>query len=177
VDGSEGAAEQFLLILADDSGRTVARCLVDPSTEVNEVYNNEGVRCGLLVFNLNTAMRFAGNVTGRLFNLLPNIAVFQPEVTHVSRTPHLRYLRASEQGLDDIVNIVARHGVYFSYEDGVLALNVVADYPESVAGTPVLSVNMVANRSIWLAHHPQLNLRIDSRDNKIRFTHARDATR
>lgn len=176
VDGSEGTIEQFQLILSDDTGETVARCLVDPSVEVNEVYNNEDVRCGLLVFNTDTAMRFAGNVTGRLFNLLPTVAIFQPEVTHVSKAPHIRYLRASEQGLHGTVTIVARHGVYFSYIDGVLALNVVSDYPEAVSDSPVLSVNMVANRSIWLAHHPQLNLRIDSQNNKLRFTHVRDDT-
>ena len=94
VDGTEGAPEQFQFILADDNNETVARCLVDPDTEVNEVQNNEGVRCGLLVINTDTAMRFAGNVTGQLFNLLSNVAIFQPEVTHVSRAPHLRYINA-----------------------------------------------------------------------------------
>lgn len=176
VDGSEGTAEQFLFILSDNNGDIVARCFIDPSTEVNEIYNNDNVRCGLLVINLDTAVRFAGNVTGRLFNLLSTVAVFQPEVTHVATTPHLRYLKVSGEGLDQTVSIVARHGVYFSYEAGVLALNIVADYPESDVGNPVLSVNNVANRSIWLAHHPQLNIRIDSSNGRLRFVHVRDET-
>lgn len=176
VDGSEGTMEQFLLLLADATGRTVGHCLVDPSVEVNEVQNNDGIRCGLLVFNTDTAMRFAGNVTGRLFNLLSNVAVFQPEVTHVSKAAYVRYVRVEEQGLYDNVLFVARHGVYFSYDSGILALNIIADYPRTGLGVqPVLSVNQVANRSIWLAHHPRLNMRIDSSNNKLRFTHVRDA--
>ena len=176
VDGSEGRPEQFLLVLSDAANNAVARCLVDPAIEVNEVQNNEGIRCGLLVFNTDTAMRFAGNVTGRLFNLLSTVAVFQPEVTHVSRAPYIRYFRANEVGLHDQVSLVARKGVYFSYQNGVLALNVVANYPQVADGAqPVLSVNQVRNDSIWLAHHPRLNMRIDSSGNKLRFVHVRDA--
>jgi hypothetical protein len=174
VDGAAGTTEQFMLYLADASGTTVASCLVTPDDAVNEVSNNDGVRCGLLVFNPEAAMRFSGSVAGRLFSLLPDVAAFQPEVTHVSRTDHLRYIRADAQGVSGTVSLVARHGLYFSLVDGVLALNVVADYPTGDGTVPVLSVNQVANASIWLANHPQLNLRIDSSGNQLRFVHVRD---
>ena len=174
IDGTVNNRPDFSVILSDNRNQIVGRGVVIPNQEVIEVVNDEGVLVGMFVMNVPAVHRFAGSVTGMLFDLLPDVATFMLDVCHVSRTSYLRYIKADSQALTGVVNVVARHGCKFSDNDGTVSLDVVSENPAGADG--VRSVNDVVNRSIWLANHPELNMRIDSRDGTIKFTHVKDET-
>lgn len=175
-----GDTGQFTLYLSDSSGTYVGYCTADSEGDMTQqVYNPDGVCCGLMVFASEGVGRFAGSVANREISLLSNTAAFLPEVVNVSEAKYLRYARVGQTALDGSINIVARHGVYFDYTDSELSLNIVADFPEDIDQEDlrvVERVNDVAYRTIWLAHHPQLNMRIDVSDGILKFTHVRDET-
>jgi len=177
VDGTVGALGQFAFLLADNTGRIVARGTATPGDELVRFHNDQQVLVGLMVLNVDTLARFSGTVTGRIFHLLSETAVFCPDVVHVSRAPHVRYLQFGNEAMTGTVRIVARHGCRWVVDGGIARLDVFADYPGADGGQMgVRSVNGVVNRSIWLAHHPELNMRVDSRRSQITFTHVRDET-
>jgi hypothetical protein len=180
IDQVDGTATppRFRLLIKDAAGVLVGTAEVDLTPETVRVLSPEGQLVGLLVMNEEAVQRFAGAVTGRLFQLQASTAVFSLDVTHISQVPYLRWLKVQEQVLLGTVSLVARHGCRWVQEGSSIRLDVFADYPgnaDSAAG--VRSVNRVVNQSIWLANHPQLNLRIDSRGGKLTFRHVRDEKR
>jgi hypothetical protein len=180
IDQIDGTANppRFRLLIKDAVGTLVGTADVGPTPETIRVLSPDNLLVGLLVLNHEAVQRFAGAVSGRLFQLQADTAVFSLDVTHISRVPYLRWLKVQGQALVGSVSIVARHGCRWAQDTDGVRLDVFADYPGSATSKPgVRSVNGVVNRSIWLANHPRLNLRIDSRDNKLTFRHVRDEKR
>jgi hypothetical protein len=180
IDQIDGTAEppQFRLLIKDARNMLVGTATVNLAPETVQVLSPAGALVGLLVLNEEAVARFAGAVTGRTFQLQSNTAVFCLDVTHVTQVRYLRWLQVQDLLLTGTVNIVARHGCRWAAENTGIRLDVFASYPQTSGGAAgVRSVNGVANQSIWLANHPQLNLRIDSRGNKLTFRHVRDETR
>jgi hypothetical protein len=177
VDGTFGSLEDIQFLFSDSAGRLVGRTGATFETETCNVLNENGVLTGVVVFHPLGLRRFIGQVTGRVFQLLPAVATFVPDICHVVRTPHLRYLAVDGTAVHGNVRIVARHGVKFDVApEGELFLSIVGDPPTDENQLSVISINGVRNRSIWLATHPRLNLRIETEEGLIRFTKARDDT-
>jgi len=178
VDGTYGTPEEAQFILSDNSGRIVARAPVSFSSDRGVVLNNDGVRVGIFVYHLPSVQRFINRVTGRMLSLLPSVAAFSPDVTHVTKTNHLRYVATEEGFISGDVRVVAGHGMYFSMsEEGRLSLNITGDPLSTVfSQNPITSINGVRNQSIWLTAHPRLNLRISSEGKQLSFLSARDET-
>jgi len=178
IDGTYGAAQDVQLLIADGSGAVVARSNFSYNTCTADILNNQGVSVGLLVFYGPGLQRFIGQVSGKLIELNRDVAVFSLDVTHVAKTPQLRYASINDLAVQGDVRVVARHGVKFEVSDeGALSLNIIGDPVSSIfGGTPIRSINGVANQSIWLEGHPRANLRISSADGAINFIAARDAT-
>jgi len=178
VDGTHGSLEEARFIISDNSGTIVGFSDIAFDKCQSEVYSPTGVYIGVLVFNLPGMQRFIGRITGKVYQLSTSTARFSIDVCHVSTVDHLRYVEAAGTAVDGTVTIVARHGVKFDLTDeGALRLSIVGD-PVALfsGGQPVLSVNGVRNRSIWLANHPRANLRIASGDNQLTFIQAKDST-
>ena len=177
VDGTV-APPKFRFIIKDANGVLVGTAEVDLHPQTVPVLSPENVLVGLLVLNEEAVARFAGAVTGQLIQLESNTAVFSLDVTHISRAPHLRWLNVGNTAMTGDVAIVARHGCRWVQEPDGVRLDVFADFPGTAGGQiAVRSVNGVHCRSIWLANHPQLNMRIDSRGGTLTFRHVRDETR
>lgn len=176
VDGTAGDPNEALLTISDSAGDAVATTLVGKQ-EVSYLTTAAGVSAGLLVFNVISLRRFVGRVTGNRVSLLPDVATFSLDVSHVSTTPHFRYLVADDKALSGVVKVVARHKVWFGTNKlGQVTINVSGDSPTGATGALVRSINGVANQSIWLAGHPRGNLRISTADGNIKFVRAEDAT-
>ena len=179
IDQVDGTAEPpiFRFIITDANGVLVGTADIDDEPELVRVLSPEGVTVGVLVLNKEAVQRFAGAVTGRVFQLLSDTAVFSLDVTHISRAPYLRWLQMDTTPLTGNVRLVARHGCRWVEEADGIRLDVFADYPGTGSGrVGVRSVNGVRRQNIWLAHHPQLNMRIDSRNSRLTFRHVRDET-
>jgi len=175
VDGTFGELEEVLFRIADSNGDEVATSVLTYGVCTSTIVSTKGVIVGSFVFNIPGSQRFIANVAGQLLILQSDIASFSPDVTHVAKTPHLRYLSTGTAAVDGTINIVARHGVKFDSNAGVVQLSVVGDNSSVLfATTPIISVNDVRNQSIWLAAHPRANLRLSTQDNRISFIAARD---
>ena len=181
VDGTVGEQQDVGLWLSDDAGafvasgsikwRRVARSCTD--TLVVEAYSPKGVFTGLLVFDRVSLLRFMGRVAGEFYEMLPGVATLVVDTCHVSGAEHLRYIETDENTVTGDIRIVAGHGLAFRQNNGVLQLDMVGDTPEDA--TPLLqTINGVRHPSIWLAIHPQLNVRIDSTGDTLRFVDVRD---
>lgn len=178
IDGTMGTPQQFGLILGDSTGAMVGDALVTGLEETVRVYNSADVLVGLLVLGLDAVKRFAGGVTGQVFHLEPEVAAFCLECTHVVSANYLRYLDVLDTALAGDVDLVARHGCRWRLNnDGTIQLDVVSDPPSGTEQTYVRSINGVVNRSIWLAHHAKLNLRLETTGGRLRFVAVRDDTR
>jgi hypothetical protein len=177
VDGTYGRVDETRFVFSDSNGDVVGSTAVDFNTEVCNILNNQGILTGVAVFRTDSLRRFIGQSTGQLFNLLPAVATFSLDVCHVTKTPHIRYLAVGDQAVFGNVRLIARHGVKWDVEsDGALALGIVGDPPGADERIPIVSINGVRNRSIWLAGHPRLNLRIETTADGIRFIKAREDT-
>lgn len=178
IDGTFGEPSDVLFLISDNTGAIVARSAVNYDTCTADILNNQDVSVGLFVMFPAALQRFIGQVSGKFLDLLPDVATFSLDVTHVTKTPHLRYVSVADIAIGGDVQIVARHGVYFAVSDeGVLSLNIVGDPVSTLFGSrPIKSINGVKNQSIWLEGHPRANLRISSADGAINFIAARDAT-
>jgi hypothetical protein len=153
----------------------VARAIVVQGEEKATVLNNDGVECGFLVITEEGFNRFSGQVSGKVIPLFNDVARFGLDVCSVSKVNHLRYVAAGDSYASDVVRIVARHGVRWSLNNGVLSLDVVADVPDDDR-VPVTSINGVENESIWLNHHPEANIRIAIVNGVLTFIAAGDDT-
>jgi hypothetical protein len=175
VDGTYGELEDVLFRIADNNGNEVATSVLNYGVCTSDVVSPKGVNVGTFVFNLAGSQRFISNVAGTLITLQSDVATFSPDVTHVAKTPHLRYVSTGTDHVSGTVNIIARHGVRFDSNAGVMQLSVVGDNSSVLfATTPIISVNGVRNQSIWLAAHPRANLRLSTEGNVITFIAARD---
>jgi hypothetical protein len=175
VDGTFGQQDEIQFFFADKTGLVVGRTAANFNTEVANVLNEHGVLTGVVVFHLDGLMRFIGQVTGKVHNLLPDVAAFLPDVCHVAKVPHLRYISVGRTTVKNDVSIVARHGLTFEVDsENRISLNIVGDPPTFEGAPPIVSINGVRNRNIWLAAHPQLNVRIETTPTSIRFVKARD---
>jgi hypothetical protein len=175
VDGTAGEPQDFNFILSDNTGNIVARAIVVQGEEKATVLNNDGVECGFLVITEEGFNRFSGQVSGKVIPLFNDVARFGLDVCSVSKVNHLRYVAAGDSYASDVVRIVARHGVRWSLNNGVLSLDVVADVPDDDR-VPVTSINGVENESIWLNHHPEANIRIAIVNGVLTFIAAGDDT-
>lgn len=169
IDGTEGDPADFNFILSDTTGNIVARAIIVQGEEKATILNNEGVECGFLVITEEGFNRFSGQVSGKVIPLFTDVARFSLDVCSVSKVKHLRYVAVGDSYASDIVRIVARHGVKWSLNNGVLSLDVVADVPEDER-IPLTSVNGVEHESIWLNHHPTANIRIAVVNGVLTFT-------
>jgi hypothetical protein len=175
VDGTYGALEEVLFRIADNNGKEVATSVLTYGVCTSDILSTKGVSVGTFVFDIDGAQRFISNVAGTLISLQSDVAAFSPDVTHVSKTAHLRYVSTDTTHASGTINIIARHGVKFDSNAGVLQLGVVGDNTSVLfETTPVISVNGVRNQSIWLAAHPRANLRLSTKDNAITFIAAKD---
>jgi hypothetical protein len=177
VDGTFGELGDVRFLLSDNSGQFVGQAAATLGEPNCNVLNRRGVVIGTFVFDQAALNRFVGKTAGKIFNLLSDVAAFALDACHVVRAPHLRYIAVEDQQVHGDVRLIAGHGVYFEDNDGVLSLNIVGDPGEGDAAVPVRSINGVRNPSIWLAAHPQANLRISNEGGSIQFVQARDATR
>ena len=177
VDGTYGEKDEVRLLISDKTGVEVGRVTLDYDTEEAEVIGTRGVPVGILVFNSAGLARFIGRVAGNIFTLLPSVASFLLDVSHVSEVEYLRYIIIDGVAVYGDIRIIARHGCRFAVTDaGELRLDIVGDPQHTLSRQPVVSINGVKNRSIWLANHPRANLRIDNSDGAIRFVQASEAT-
>jgi hypothetical protein len=177
VDGTYGEKDEVRLLISDKTGVEVGRVTLDYDTKEAEVIGTRGVPVGILVFNPVGLARFIGRVTGNIFKLMPSVASFLLDVSHVSEATHLRYVIVDGTAVSGDIRIIARHGCRFEVTDnGELRLDIVGDPHQTLSRQPVVSINGVKNRSIWLANHPRSNLRIDNSEGAIRFVQAGEAT-
>jgi hypothetical protein len=178
VDGTVGDLREARIYLSDSTGTVVGQADINYTDDIVPVISSDGVDVGVLVFYLPGLKRFIGRIAGKVYTLLQDVATFTLDVCSVTHAPYLRYIRAAEAALGPAVEIVARHGVDFRLDGDVISLNLLGDPISSVleGRNPVRSINGVANRSIWLAAHPRLNLRIATKADGIEFISAGDAT-
>jgi len=174
VDGTVPGSAVFTI--SDSGTGIVGTATVSSETDAVTVHSPVGIPVGVLVFNAAGLIRFLGRVSGKVFTVLASVASFSPDVCHVSTVPYLRYITAAGTAVKGTVRIVARHGVTFRVADGRLSLNVHGNPAYAGNRQPVLSINGVRNRTIWLVGHPRANLRISNEDGKITFIAAKDAT-
>ena len=174
VDGTTPGAAVFTI--SDSGTGIVGTATVYSETDVVTVRSPLGVPVGVLVFNAAGLVRFLARVSGKIFTVLSSVAAFSPDVCHVVTVPYLRYIAVAGVAVKGTVQIVARHGVTFRVTDGRLSLNIHGNLAYAGNRQPVLSINGVRNRTIWLVGHPQANLRISNEGGKITFIAAKDAT-
>jgi hypothetical protein len=173
VDGTSGTIGQAKIIIYDARGTNVGECVVDGSTEACSVLSR-GIPVGALVFNPEGLQRFIGRVSGKVINLLPDVASFLLDCCHVNRTRHLRAVNAGKLVSGD-VRIVARHGCRFVVDSqNRLRLDILAGDQGLETRQPVTSINGVRNTSIWLENHPRANLRISTENGHLTFAQAKD---
>lgn len=174
IDGT-APARGVNLIIADADGRDIGSAILSHEDTTVTVRNPVGVSTGVLVFNAEAVDRFIGRVEGSTFVLLPEVASFVLGVCHSSAAEHLRYVQVAGTALSRAVKVVARHGCRFTTTPTGLRLDVLGSPPDlGSERRPVLSVNSVHHQSIWLANHPQSNLRIVNADGGITFTQAKE---
>lgn len=175
IDGASGETDDFSLILSDNTTRIVGRAVVTKDEEKVEVLDNRGALVGFLIVHQPGFQRFSRTISGKIVRLNSDVAKFSLDVCHTSKAPHLRAIVTDTSRASGDVKIVARHAVnWLLSEEGKLSLNVYADPLDSLR--PVRSINGVENPSIWLTHHPLLNVRIVSKPNRLEFRYARDDT-
>jgi len=175
VDGTSGGDDECNIVLSDATDARVAEALVSLSSDVANVYNNAGVLVGTLVMNMPALQRFIGSITGTLANLQPDTAVFSLDVSFVNRADHMRYISVGSSAVTNDITWVARHGCRWRLELGILYLDMVGDREEILSTEPVISINGVTAKSIWLTNHPESNIRINTANDRLEFTAARDA--
>lgn len=175
VDGTSGTIGETKFIIYDARGTNVGECTVDGDTEAVSVMSS-GIPVGALVFNPEGLQRFIGRVSGKVINLLPDVASFLIDCCHVNRTRHLRAVKADTLVSGD-VKVVARHGCRFALDDQQrLYLDILAGDTGLDSRRPVTSINGVKNTSIWLENHPRSNLRISTENGQLTFAQAKDLT-
>ena len=178
VDGTSGNLGEVKFLISDNRNTVVARATAGLERCVATVFNNRDVPVGVFVFHEPGMRRFVGRVAGKLITLLNQTATFSLDVTSVSEVPFLRYIGVAGQALSGQVRVVARHKTEFKVSDtGEVSLNILGDAADNTTGLAgqVVSVNGVRNKSIWLAGHPRLNLRI-ANDGSLQFIVAGGAT-
>ena len=111
VDGTYGEKDEVRLLISDNAGVEVGRVTLDYGTKEAEVIGTRGVPVGILVFNSTGLARFIGRVTGNIFTLLPSVASFLLDVSHVSEVEHLRYVIVDGTTVSGDIRIIARHGL------------------------------------------------------------------
>jgi len=171
VDGTLGELREARLILSDADGTQVATADINYDDSIVPVISTDGVDVGVFVFYLPGLRRFIGRVAGKVFILLSDVATFSLDVASVTQVPFVRYVRAAATAITGPVTLVARHGVDWRLDGGVLSLNMLGDPVSALLDgrNAVRSINGVVNGSIWLATHPRLNLRIATRSNGVEF--------
>jgi len=163
IDGTAGTLAQFQINLVDHTGLLVGQALVDSTEDAVQVYNEDQVQVGTFLFEQATLQRFSASVAGRLVLLDADTAVFSLDVSHVATAPYARYIAASNGAAHGEVRMVARHGCKFVVESGVISLDVLSDPAIVDSISPVLSINGVIKPSVWLANHPEANVRIHTK--------------
>jgi len=174
IDGTVGDRSSFSVIISDINGQIVARTEVVKDEEKSEVFDNQGSLVGFLITTEEGFQRFSSTVTGRVHRLNQDVARFDLDVCSVSKTPHLRGVVINDVAVSGELEIVARHGTRLALNSGVMSLDVFSDVDSG--NPPLRYVNGVDNPSIWLNHHPELNLRIVTNSTGVEFRHARDDT-
>lgn len=177
IDGTYGEIEEAQVLIAEAGGTVVGRAALNYDSDTVTVTGTRGFPVGALVLNHDGLQRFLGKVAGKVFNLLPDVASFCLDTSHVSAVNHLRYVAYGEAAARGNVRIVARHGVRFSVTaEGAIALDVLGESAGTGDRRPIRSINGVRNRSIWLNGHPRSNLRISTEDGQLSFVAAGDDT-
>jgi hypothetical protein len=179
VDGTAGAEDEVTLGFSDDEGNAVATCVMASGDTQIRVFNPEGIDIGIIILDPIGSGRFVSGSQGRFESLLPGDATLHIDTCKVSKQPSLRYVKAGGQAaFGDVVNIVARNGVQWALDGDILSLDILGAEPvtEVGVGNPVLSINGVASRYIWLNNTPESNLRIKTDANSLNFNQAKDIT-
>jgi hypothetical protein len=178
IDGTHGEEDEVKLTFTDDDNNTVGTCVFASGDERANVFNQHGVNVGILVLDAIGCGRFISSAQGRYYTIIPGDATLHVDTCKVSRQPNVRYVSDGRSAaFGALVRIVARHGVEWDRDGDVLSLNVLGEDPTlfDQAINPILSVNGVESKHIWLHTSPESNLRIAT-EGELKFQQAKDMT-
>jgi hypothetical protein len=177
IDGTYGTETQVRLEFADALGTAIGYAVIESEAERANVLNPDGINIGVLVLSIDGSGRFVTATKTRYFNLTPGDLTFHMDTCKVSEVRAVRYVATAEGATYGTqVQIVARHGVQWRMDGDVLALDLLGELPSSTSQQVVLSVNGVANPSIWLNATPTNNLRLRTTQAGLHFGQAKDLT-
>lgn len=177
VDGLYGTDEEVLLVISDNGNNKVAEAVITKNMEYCNVQDVKGNKAGIITWNAALTEDVITQAKGQYIETLPEESTFSIDVCKIMSSARPDFISVNGKVATGDVNIVARHGVRWTEGDGKLQLDIVGDIPEEgTAGNPVLSVNGIANKTIWLNTAPESNFRIDTNANALLFGQAKDIT-
>lgn len=158
-------------VFNDSVGAEVANCVLSSSSD-NAVLYSSGIESGAIVYNKVEIRKIINAAHGFPLVFGPNLPIQLDRC--FCYTPN----NISGVGLyDDVtlsgdVYILGANGVFFTEDGDSLRINLLGEEP--VTGSPVLSVNGVSRKHIWVAAHPNSGVKVETGTNGIKLRSIKD---
>jgi len=145
------------LRFVDNNNKPLAVAHLTADTDACYLYSENGIPAGSLVYDKKGYAKVKASLKTKI-NLNRNAMPLLPACCYATKGKTFLNIKTPNSVYTDEINIKAKRGVHFTEENDAIAINLYGE--DYIDNAPVKSINYHKVDHMWLAAHPDSDLRV-----------------